>query len=301
MTKFVVGFDGSDEARDALQLGRALARAEDAELVVGVAISYAPLPIEAEGYDRALAEHYDELFDEVDRELAGAQFERRELNDESPACALGQLAEDEGANLIVIGSTHRGTLGRVYPGSVGERLLNGAPCAVAIAPRGFARREHFGLGVVGLAYDGTPESKLALTEAERLAGELGASLKLIAVVPDVPVIPSRIGHTSAGYADALRRHFRGVLDRAASALPSATVAETVLDEGDPAAALAARGVELDLLVIGSRGYGPLRRVLLGGVSAEVMRTAPCPVIVVPGASASTTNESERAAQAAASG
>jgi nucleotide-binding universal stress UspA family protein len=299
MTKIVIGFDGSDGARDALRLGKALGRAEDAELLVGAVIAYAPLPIEAEAYERALSEHYDELFDAVNQGLAGAKFERHELIDTSAARALGQLAEDQGANLIVIGSTHRGTLGRVYPGSVGERLLNGAPCAVAVAPRGFARRDHFGLGVVGVAYDGTPESRLALTEAEQLAGELGASLKLIAVAPDVPVTPSRIGHTDAGYAEALHRHFRDVLDRASSTLHGA--ADTVLDEGDPAAALAARGVELDLLVIGSRGYGPLRRVLLGGVSAEVMRTAPCPVIVVPRVSASTTDESARAAATAAPG
>jgi nucleotide-binding universal stress UspA family protein len=298
MTKIVVGFDGSDGARDALHLGQALARAEDAELVVGAAISYAPLPIETEGYDRALAEHYDELFGDVERELGGAEFERRELNDASPARALSELADAESADLIVIGSTHRGTLGRVYPGSVGERLLNGAPCAVAVAPRGFARRDHFGLGLVGVAYDGTPESELALTQAERLAGELGATLTLIAVVPDVPETPARIGHTSAGYADVLRKHFRDVLDSAASAHGAA---ETMLDEGDPAVALAARGVELDLLVIGSRGYGPVRRVLLGGVSAEVMRTAPCPVIVVPRSGAATTDESEPAAEAPAQG
>ena len=38
---------------------------------------------------------------------------------------------------------------------------------------------------------------------------------------------------------------------------------------------------MDLLVVGSRGYGPLRRVLLGSVSSELMHSAPCPVMVVP--------------------
>ena len=56
-------------------------------------------------------------------------------------------------------------------------------------------------------------------------------------------------------------------------------AEQMIVDGDPADVLAAHGVELDLLVIGSRGYGPLRRTLLGGVSAKVMRLAPCPVLV----------------------
>ena len=59
--------------------------------------------------------------------------------------------------------------------------------------------------------------------------------------------------------------------------------EAVIEEGDPAAVLARNGVDLDLLVIGSRGYGPVRRTLLGGVSAEVVRTAPCPVSSCPAA------------------
>ena len=79
----------------------------------------------------------------------------------------------------------------------------------------------------------------------------------------------------------LRNHFRKVLDEAKLKLGETDDVEAVLEEGDPAAVLAKHGVELDLLVIGSRGYGPLRRTLLGGVSAEVMRTAPCPVVVVP--------------------
>jgi nucleotide-binding universal stress UspA family protein len=50
--------------------------------------------------------------------------------------------------------------------------------------------------------------------------------------------------------------------------------------GDAAANLEEEGVELDLLVIGSRGRGPIKNLLLGSVSADVMRRAPCPVVVV---------------------
>ena len=55
--------------------------------------------------------------------------------------------------------------------------------------------------------------------------------------------------------------------------------ETVV--ADPGEALTALSAELDLLVCGSRGYGPLRSVLLGSVSHAVVREASCPVIVVP--------------------
>ena len=52
-------------------------------------------------------------------------------------------------------------------------------------------------------------------------------------------------------------------------------------EGDAAAELAAASAEVDLLVVGSRGYGPVRRVLLGSVSRELVRSAACPVVVLP--------------------
>jgi nucleotide-binding universal stress UspA family protein len=281
MKRIVVGFDGSDESHDALRLGKMLAKADSAQLEVAVALQYAPLPIEVEAYDRTLAEHFDEVFAETERELGEGKFVRRELREGSAARALTELAETENPELIVIGSTHRGALGRVYPGSVGERLLNGAPSPVAVAPRGFARGERFGLGVFGVAYDGTAESKLALAAAEDLAKRHGASLRLIAAVPYMDPLPSRIGHTRVGFRKLLHTYFREVLDQGMSTLPYAAETETVLEDGDPAEVLARQGVELDLLVMGSRGYGPLRRALLGGVSAEVMRTAPCPVIVVP--------------------
>jgi nucleotide-binding universal stress UspA family protein len=57
--------------------------------------------------------------------------------------------------------------------------------------------------------------------------------------------------------------------------------ETVIEEGDVVDGLTGQAVELDLLVIGSRGYGPIRRVLLGGVSTAVTRFCPCPVLVTP--------------------
>jgi nucleotide-binding universal stress UspA family protein len=52
-------------------------------------------------------------------------------------------------------------------------------------------------------------------------------------------------------------------------------------EGDPAAAIATAANDLDLLVVGSRSYGPLGAVLLGAVTRQLVRMASCPVMVVP--------------------
>jgi nucleotide-binding universal stress UspA family protein len=71
------------------------------------------------------------------------------------------------------------------------------------------------------------------------------------------------------------------LDAAVAQLPAAVAATPTLLAGDPARELVEHSRELDLLVVGSRRYGPLRAVLLGGVSGRVVRSAACPVVVVP--------------------
>ena len=276
MKRVLVGFDGSAESRDALRLANAFAELEGAKLIVAAVFSFDPLPVrDNTTFAEAEAQYFKHCFDQAQTQL-GHGFESRSVSWVSPAKALNEIAEDEQIDLIVIGSTHRGSVGRILPGSVGERLLHGAPCAVAVAPRGFAEGEHVGIGLIGVAYNGSEEAKLALDEAKRLAQELDCRLRLITAVPtQTPAL------LRALYMEALRDHFRKVLDEAKLKLGETDDVEAVLEEGNPAAVLAKHGVELDLLVIGSRGYGPLRRTLLGGVSAEVMRTAPCPVVVVP--------------------
>jgi nucleotide-binding universal stress UspA family protein len=71
------------------------------------------------------------------------------------------------------------------------------------------------------------------------------------------------------------------LDEAVSRLPSELETEAVFLTGDPAHELAGQTGTLDLLITGSRGYGPLRAVLAGGVTGPVLRDAACPVVVLP--------------------
>jgi nucleotide-binding universal stress UspA family protein len=238
-------------------------------LIVAVA-SISPFDL-----DLSEAAHFTALFDQARRELPHRDFAMRELRDVPAAAGLTELAAKEDAECIVIGSTHRGKVGRALPGSVGERLLSHAPCAVMVAPRGFAGREHFGLGLIGVAFDGGNESELALQAARELTAVLEAQLRVITIVP-----PAESGDAQA--LDVIR-HDRGreVQRRARAELPPSLEAEFVLEDGDPVAILTRHGVDLDLLVIGSRGHGPIFRTFLGGVSADVMRTAPCPVLVVP--------------------
>jgi nucleotide-binding universal stress UspA family protein len=234
--KILVGYDGHEHARDALALARGLAAIEGAELILVAALELDPLATPADAYERATAEAEYRLSASAREVLEETPFRLRTFGGVSAPRALSEFAEAEHADVIVLGSTHRAGLGRVLPGSVGENLLHGAPCAVLIAPIGFANRPKLEIGSIGVGFDGRNEAGHAREVANGLASDLGASVETI------------------------------------------TVAE---GDGDPAEVLAERSADLDLLVVGSRNYGPVRRALLGSVAAEVMKTAACPVLVVP--------------------
>ena len=79
----------------------------------------------------------------------------------------------------------------------------------------------------------------------------------------------------------MRAQLERELEQATSTLQSSTDVEASLVEGDAAEVLAEASADLDLLVVGSRGYGPLRAVLLGSVSTALVRSARSPLVVVP--------------------
>ena len=74
-----------------------------------------------------------------------------------------------------------------------------------------------------------------------------------------------------------RRHVR---DKVAT-LPEDVAAEPLVIMGSPERELAQQSEHVDLVMVGSRGYGPHRAVLLGSVSGQLVRDASCPVLVVP--------------------
>lgn len=250
--KILVGFQDTAQGRDAKALGAALARLTGAEVVVAT--------IDAD-------EH----------------------------ATLGDLAREQGADLAVLGSTHRGPLGRLVPGAAIAHLLADPPCAAAVAPPGFARPggpgdwrpldgdgEDAGLRVLGVGFDGSRAAQAALATAAELALAGGAALRVYTVARRVPQLHAAetpaAPTTSPSEAEALRQ----ALQQAVAALPREARALPVFLRGDPAAELidaVANGV--DMLVLGSRPGGPIRRALQGSVTDAVLGAVHCPVLIVP--------------------
>jgi len=295
MKSVLVGYERSDEARDALTLARVLAVAEGAELHVAGSFVNGPVPWTDDAFDKLLEEHFESLFAEVTKELDGVEFVAQRMTLDPPAMGLQRLAEELEPEMIVLGSTRRGKVGRVLIGSVAERLLHGSPCPVVVAPRGYAGSAVEAFRTVGVGYDGGEEAKLAFATAQEWAERFGATLRLIAVAPRSET-PYMRGSYDAPFEHAIEEDLTAALAEARNELGDIH-SESVIAHGDPVETLMAQSAELDLLAIGSRGYGPVRRILLGGVSSGVMRSAACPVLVTPRSAAAFSER--RAAKAAA--
>ncbi len=280
----VVGLALRDPDDDAapLTLGHRLARFLGAPLALVHAFPYEPdrrVPVpelEAilreralEGLERAAAP----LRADVDVTLHAVPAH-------SPVRALHGAAADLDAALLVVGGTHRGRLLRVTPGGVGERLLHAAPCAVAVAPRGFT--DTGPIRRIGVAFIDTPEGRDALSAGAMLAALGDAELAAYTAL-EPPLVGA--GAPTPGWVPAAPYdpgpRIRDAEARVRARLPEGMAARITVEEGDPAELLARASSEVDLLICGSRGFGPLRTVLLGGVSGRLVHEAACPVLVLP--------------------
>jgi nucleotide-binding universal stress UspA family protein len=286
-TDLIIGFDGSDAGRDGLAFGRRLALASGARPTVVYARSYSALTPDMRdtGEDLSWSAAAERTLDEAREVLAdvpGAVF--RAVAERSAARVLHSAAETAEAALLVLGSTHRSGLGRIAPGTTADHILHAAPSAVAVAPAGYAERAaKRPRGLIGAALDGADESERVARLAAQIARATGATLRLITVVEPThvsgPLYAGGLG--SAHRADTVRELATDALERATTAAGSGLRIERRAREGTPAEQLIVESAELDLLVVGSRGYGPLRRVVLGSVGTKLLRAAACPVLVIP--------------------
>lgn len=275
--RLLAGFDGSDGGRDALELARTIAVPAEASVLVVAVIPYGPLPVDFRELESDAAEEAEPLLEEAREQLQGLEVETRGFGGGSPAGVMTDLSEREGVDLIVVGSPHRGTIGRALIGSVAESLLHGAPCAAVVAPRGYAAERHRPFRRIAVAYDGTPEAKAALRRAEAIAKLTDATLQVLTVVAPPVAMPGVVGYAPIDPPDPDR-----ILNEAVKSVDPELAATARRLDGSPAPTLANACEDgVDLLVAGSRRYGPVMRVLLGSVSTQLIREAPCPVLVVP--------------------
>jgi len=265
--KVLIGVDERPGGRDAIALAKHLV-ADGGELVLAY-VHYGDLhPTRGASPAFAVAEgeRSRELLASV-RAAEGIEASLVWTGSPSVGRGLHELAERQGADLVVVGSSGRGLLGRVAVGDHTRDALNGAPCAVAVAPAGYAQRPST-MQKIGVGYDGSPESKHALAVARELAAGLGGKVSAFEAV----TLPLDAGNVGA---------LDQLVANAGNAIAELGDVEAHAAYGDPAEELALFGASVDLLIVGSRGYGPIGRLVHGSTSQHLVRSARCPILVLP--------------------
>jgi nucleotide-binding universal stress UspA family protein len=267
---YLAGYDGSPASHAAVE-----ARVEAVNVYSFATATY---------WVGVIGMQYDELENDLRRQaedlVEGLDVHgvaRVVVQADSPARGLHEHAAVTGAELIAVGTTHRGPFGRLAPGSVGMHLLHGAPCPVLVVP---AECGDGPIETIGVAYDGREESRPALERADALAQQLGARLVVLGatqpLMVSVAVAGAMVPVTAMEDAE---RAFRSTLEEAAERTHAGAEAKVMIGAAAPSIAEATSGI--DLLVTGSRGYGAVSGVVLGSVSRHLVDHAHCPVLVMP--------------------
>jgi nucleotide-binding universal stress UspA family protein len=213
-----------------------------------------------------------EMLERASREAEVDDAHIRWREDDSTGRGLHELCEIAEADLLVVGSSRRGLLGRVLLHDDTHAALNGAPCPVAVAPVGYADQP-VAMREIGVAFDGSPESEHAIEVARALSDKSGTRLSAFEAVA-LPAYGAAAGLIGAAEA------FDERVQEARERIESLGGVEAHAAYGDPVEELAVYSASLDLLIVGSRGYGPLGRLVHGSTSQHLARVARCPLLVL---------------------
>ena len=263
----IVGVDGGPTGRDAVAVARLL-MAADARLVLVHVHELTPVRGASGVYGPSETAESKALL-EAEREATGVDADLVPVTASSVGRGLHYVAQARAADLLSVGSTARSLAGRVLVGDITRAALIGAPCAVAIAPRGYAT-EAGAITRIGVGYDGSRDSEAALAFARGLAGRHGATVAAMTVVE-----PATLRGVARSRAD------EEELDQAKRDLAALDGVHGEVASGSAGEELAEFSARVDVLVVGSRGYGPIRSLMLGGTAVHLASSAQCPLLVLP--------------------
>ena len=272
-TNVLVGLDHHHGANDAIALAKQLA-SQGARVTLAHVYDGDPYAY------RGVSAQYEASVREQDLEfLARTQAENglkastRWHESSSVGHGLHELCDEIEADLLVVGASARRHLGRALHGDDARGALDGARCAVAVAPCGYSDRPHR-IGEIGIAYDGSPESDRAVGVAKGVAAACGSRLSALYVV----WLPLYVyGGPVADRQDQVDEMMRYAKER----IEALGGVEAHVAAGVPVEELTLYSETVDLLVVGSRGSGPLGRMIHGSTAQNLARTVHCPLLVVP--------------------
>ncbi|WP_347350714.1 universal stress protein [Intrasporangium sp.] len=290
----VVGYTTQESGVSALELAGVLARSLREPLVVTVVLAS---PNIAGVSDLVDGDRVGPLTQWGESVLDGARaavqpdveasFQVRHAS--SIPTGLLESAADAGASALVLGSSSKGSLGRISLGSIVDRLVHAAPLPLALAPRGFRSGPAARIRRVSIGYAGSERGAHVVAAGAQLAQSVGADLRAVSLLVRPP---QRLFGTIEPSADDV------VVDEWAARTKAALetrLAATTATLGDGSVCPLAVGVGLswreairdvpwsdgDLLVLGPSSAARAARLFLGSRASKILRSAPVPVLMVP--------------------
>jgi len=274
MGEIIVGVDGSDGSRAALGWAGRTAAARGAGLRAIAAWQYPSSAVTPAGPAKLPGpEEMDErTCDDLRtllREVLEADADRVEVEaGRGPAApVLLAAAGRAGTDMLVVGARGRGGFAGLLLGSVSQECVEHSPCPVVVL-RGEPDPSD---GPIVIGLDGSEGATRALDWAIDLAEATGA--RIVAV--NAPIL---------GANNAMMDAARQALEQSCAPIGARGVPyETRIEPGDARTALEQVADETDasLLVVGTRGLGPVRGLLLGSVAGYVARYSHRPIAIVP--------------------
>lgn len=296
--EIIVGVNQDAASSDALALGSAIAGTLGADLVVANVYPKSwdfvgPAHVDAE-WQNFLVEQGHETLNWAREELDGRVGVTYVLHpNRSSGVGLAEVATNRDAQMIVIGSAPGGSNGRIHNGSTSDQLFHGSPVPVGIAPQGYVKWAPERINRAVVAYQPTRQADhcidvtiRALTKANL---DPSTNMLVFSVVQRVTrIYGTRLGrHAEDQVLNALREQSQAALDKALVRVsrdsPRDVIVPAELLEGDDVMKALGRydWDDADLMITGSTGAGPIRRVFLGDMTYKLLRGSTIPVAVIP--------------------
>ena len=287
----LAGFSSSRQGGAPLNLAVQLARTTGEKVIAAVIIERALPPgidpIEDEFQQHVATQATAALDRVIDRVRDSSDISVVVHQSTSIPRGLMELVDHHQADLVVVGSSSSGLLGKVALGSVTDRLVHTAAVPVAIAPRGYPSSP-LPIQRLTAAYGGAADAVGLIATTADLAKRWSARMRIASFT----VRPLRMfGGTIEPSAEDLvvRQWTRQTLDAALKQLNEARATVSIPDVDVVVGAgtdwrEAVDGITWesgDMLLLGSGAAGPMAQVFLGSVAAKIIRHAPVPVMIMP--------------------
>jgi nucleotide-binding universal stress UspA family protein len=288
--KLLVGYSADAGGTEALALGLQLARAGNGSLVVATIVpetwghpSMARVDVE---YARFLDQHAQKALDKA-RAQVGGKVPAVYLCRSAAAVREGllEIAEQEAAECVVLGSARSASRGHIRAGSVSTTFLHTAPVPIALTPRGYAPETSTRLCRITCAVSPASESMQTARSAHRFCARFKVPLRLMTfVVRDRQMYPTGAGYDAENLvANQWRAQAKEGQARMIGALPREPNVTAGIADGKTwkAAFDSVTWKSGEIIAIGSSSLGPLMRVFLGSNATKIVRETRIPCLILP--------------------